>query len=576
MKKEEIYLLTTLVAGLPASFYAQNADNKAPNIILIMTDDMGYSDLHCYGGIIHTPNLDQLAANGIRYTQFYNTARSCPTRASLLTGLHPHQAGVGHMVDSPRDEDGYRGELNDHCVTIAEVLKTVGYKNYCVGKWHVTGQTKQGQPTFNYPLQRGFDDYYGIISGAASFYDPHTLCRGNTYITIENDPVYRPDTFYLTDAIGDNSALFIKNHKENKPFFMYVAFTAPHWPMQAFDKDIAPYIGKFDAGWDVMRKEKYDAMVKAGLIKKEWKLSYDESVIPWEKEEHKAFEKRCMEVYAGMITNMDRNVGKIIQALKETGQWENTLILYLHDNGACAEDNHGREQGRSQRPVPRNSVLQPMAPDELQTFMIPWRTRDGKPTFTGKEVLPGGPETFVNYGRGWAYYSNTPFREYKHWVHEGGIATPLIVHWPAGIKKKGVDRHMPGQLTDIMATCVEVAGARYPYVRNDKPILPMQGISLLPSFRKEIKSDRYLFWEHESNKAIRQGKWKLVYKSTRKETDRNEPTPYQAWELFDMDKDRTETNNLASAHPQLVKELADTWERLAWAYKVKPYPKNYD
>ena len=573
MKKKNIHLLSACVAGLPVSVFAQHAVNKAPNIIVIMTDDMGYSDLHCYGGIIQTPNLDRLAANGIRYTQFYNTARSCPTRASLLTGLHPHQAGMGHMVGSPSDLDGYRGELNDQCVTIAEVLKTVGYKNYCVGKWHVTGHARQGQPNFNYPLQRGFDDYYGIIGGAASFFDPHTLCRGNTFITIENDPVYRPETYYLTDAIGDNSALFIKNHKEDQPFFMYVAFTAPHWPMQALEKDITPYIGTFDAGWDVMRKEKYDAMVKSGLIKKGWKLSYDESVIPWEKEEHKAFEKRCMEVYAGMITNMDRNVGKIVQALQETGQWENTLIFYLHDNGACAEDNHGREQGRSQRPIPKNSVLQPMASDELQTFMIPWRTRDGKPTFTGKDVFPGGPDTYVTYGRGWAYYSNTPFREYKHWVHEGGIATPLIVHWPAGIKKKGVDRHMPGQLTDIMPTCVEVAGARYPEMRNNTPILPIQGISLLPSFHKEIKSDRYLFWEHESNQAIRKGKWKLVYKSTGKENDRNDPTPYQAWELFDMDKDRTETNNLASVHPQLVKELADTWERLAWAYKVKPYPK---
>jgi len=570
MNKEKIYLLSTLVSGLPMSLYSQNTGNKAPNIIIIMSDDMGYSDLHCYGGIIQTPNLDKLAANGIRYTQFYNTARSCPTRASLLTGLHPHQAGVGHMVGSPKEAEGYRNELNENCVTIAEVLKTAGYKNYCVGKWHVTAHAKQGDPNFNYPLQRGFDEYYGIIGGAASFFDPHTLCRGNKYITIENDPEYRPETYYFTDAIGDNSVQYIKKHGKNQPFFMYVAFTAAHWPMHALEKDVEPYYGKFDTGWDAMRKEKYAAMVKSGLIKKQWNLSFDESVTPWEKEEYKDFEKRCMEVYAGMITNMDRNIGKIVQALQETGQLENTLIFYLQDNGACAE-NQGRELGRNQRKIPNGSILAPMSPDELQTSMTPWRTRDGKPTFTGKDVMPGGPDTYASYGKGWAYYSNTPFREYKHWVHEGGIATPLIAHWPSGMKKKGVTRDVPGQLMDLMATCVDVAHAQYPSERNGKAIIPLQGMSLVPSFGKEIKTDRYLLWEHESNKAIRKDKWKLVHKATGKEKDKNVPTPYSAWELYDMEKDRTETNNLASSYPQIVKELADAWERIAWEVKMKPY-----
>ena len=558
-----------------ASMGDKSSEN--PNIVLIMVDDMGYSDIHCYGGMIQTPNLDRLAANGIRYTQFYNTTRSCPSRASLLTGLHPHQAGVGHMVDNPQKPEGYRGELNENCVTIAELLRTVGYKNYCVGKWHLTGQVRQGNPTFGYPLQRGFDEYYGMIGGAGSFYDPHTLCRGNTYITPENDPEYRPETFYFTDAIGDNSVKYIQNHKKDQPFFLYVAFTAPHWPLHALEEDVEPYRGKFDAGWDVLRKEKYDAMVKSGLIKKEWNLSFDESVTPWEDIENKEFERRCMEVYAGMITNMDRNVGKIIQALEEAGQLENTLIFFLSDNGGAldhggAPEVLGRGPGRHQREIPQNEVLKPMGPDELQTFMIPWRTRDGKPAFTGEEVMPGGPETYTAYGKGWAYYSNTPFREYKMWVHEGGISTPLIVHWPAGIKQKGVDRHLPGQLMDIMATCIEVANAEYPATRNDKPIIPLRGISLTPSFDKEINPDRYLFWEHESNKAIRKGNWKLVHKASRRNRGSNEPIPYQEWELFDMEKDRTETNNLASSMPEKVKELADAWEQLAWEYKVKPYP----
>jgi len=551
--------------------------NEKPNIILILADDMGYSDMSSYGGIIQTPNLDQLTANGIRYTQFYNTARSCPSRASLLTGLHPHQAGVGHMVNNPHDTDGYRGELNENCVTIAEVLRTAGYKNYCVGKWHLTGKEKLGAPNYGYPLQRGFDEYYGMLSGAGSCYDPHTLCRGNTHITPENDPEYRPETFYFTDAIGDNSVKYIQNHKGNEPFFLYVAFTAPHWPLHALEEDVEPYYGKFDAGWDAMRKEKYDAMVKSGLIKKEWNLSFDESVTPWEDIQNKEFERRCMEVYAGMISNMDKNVGKIIQALQETGQSDNTLIFFLSDNGGAldhggAPEVLGRGPGRHQREIPENETLANMAPDELQTNMIPWRTRDGKPTFTGEEVMPGGPDTYTAYGKGWAYYSNTPFREYKMWVHEGGISTPLIVHWPSGIRKKGIDRHLPGQLMDIMATCVEVANAQYPAVWNDKPIIPMQGISLLPSFDEEINPDRFLFWEHESNKAIRKGKWKLVHKALRMDKGMNEPTPYQDWELFDMEKDRTETNNLASSMPDLVKELADAWERIAWEAKVKPYP----
>ena len=550
---------------------------EKPNIIVILTDDMGYSDLSCYGAVIQTPNIDRLAANGVRYTQFYNTARSCPSRASLLTGLHPHQTGIGHMVDNPQDTEGYRGELNENCVTIAEVLRTAGYKNYCVGKWHLTGQVRWGQPQYGFPLQRGFDAYYGMISGAGSYFDPQTLCRDNTYITPENDPEYQPDTFYLTDAIGDNSVRYIQNHKSDEPFFMYVAFTAAHWPLHALEEDVKPYYGKFDAGWDVLRKEKYDAMVKAGLIKKEWNLSFDESVTRWEDVESKDFERRCMEVYAGIVTNMDRNVGKIIQALTETGRLDNTLIFFLHDNGGALDDGGapevlGRGPGRHQREIPAGETLSPMGRDDLQTFMIPWRTRDGRAAFTGEEVMPGGPDTYTAYGKGWAYYSNTPFREYKMWVHEGGIATPLIVHWPAGIKGKGVERQVPGQLMDIMATCVDVADATYPAMRNGKPIYPMQGISLAPSFDNDIHPDRYLFWEHQFNKAIRKGQWKLVYKSTRREKDMNLPTPYQDWELFDMEKDRTETHNLASSNPQLVKELADAWERIAWECKVKPYP----
>lgn len=545
-----------------------------PNIIVILSDDMGYSDIGCYGGIIDTPHLDGLAENGLRYTQFYNTARSCPSRASLLTGLHPHQAGMGHMTDD-RGMDGYRGEIGDNCVTIAEVLKPAGYNTMAVGKWHIARGMASDGPKYNWPLQRGFDSFYGTIMGGGSFYDPATLCRGNEFITPANDPEYRPTgTFYYTDAIADNAVMFLEDHfleRGEEPFFMYAAFTAAHWPMQVPEDDIAPYYGRFDAGWDELRRRKYDDMVSRGIVREEWALSHDPSVESWTDCRHKEFETRCMEVYAGMITNLDRNIGKIVDALTRNGQLDNTIIIYLQDNGGCAEP-----MQRNQEPfmvkVPEGENMLPMEPDELQTRLIPFKTRDGKPVWQGR-VQAGGNDTYIGYGKKWAYLSNTPFREYKHWVHEGGISTPLIIHWPERIISGGEMRRYPGQLMDIMATCIDVSGADYPMEYRGNSIAPYEGRSLAPTFhRDDSDSDRLLFWEHEGNRAVRSGKWKLVFKGDNNVT--RDIALYE-WELYDMDEDRTETDNIAAGNQEVVKELAARWEEFAVRCRVKPWPSGW-
>ena len=450
---------------------------STPNIIYILSDDMGFSDIGCYGSEVKTPNLDALAENGLRFTQFYNTGRCCPTRASLLTGLYPHQAGVGHMMND-RGYDGYRGDLNRNCVTIAEALKGAGYRSYISGKWHVTPkvQPKDDDEKYNWPLQRGFDRFYGTIHGAGSFFDPNSLTRDNQLISPYADPEYQPKEFYYTDAISDHAVRFIREHHlhhTNKPFFLYVAYTAAHWPMHALEKDIAKYRGKYNAGYDAIRNVRYKKMLELGLIDEEstqnWPINEE-----WKESEFLPWDIRNMEVYAAMIDNMDQGIGRIVDSLKQTNQFNNTLICFLQDNGGCAE-NYGRSGGptgkRAQAPT-----LPPLANDYLQPNMNPKQTRDGYIIRRGKGVMAGPKDTLIGYGRAWATVSNTPFREYKHWVHEGGIATPLIAHWPARITRKGELEDTPGHLVDLMATAIDIAGASYPETyHNGQAIKPMEG-----------------------------------------------------------------------------------------------------
>ncbi len=562
--------ISLLLTGLCCAAWLRNTltdhaqaqrQSARPNIIIIMSDDMGWSDIGCYGGEINTPNLDALATNGLRFTQFYNMARCCPTRASLLTGLYPHQAGVGHMMDD-RGHDGYRGDLNRNSVTIAEALKPAGYAAYAVGKWHVTpGQNAEKlAQTHNWPLQRGFDRFYGTIHGAGSFYDPSSLARDNKLITAANDAEYQPQQYYYTDAISDHAARFIAENRKDRPFFMYVAYTAAHWPMHALEKDIAKYKGKYDQGYAAIRRARYEKARNLGLI--DPRSSVSPQAEDWSKIENKAWEARGMEVYGAMIDNMDQGVGRIVAELKKQGQFDNTLIFFLQDNGGCAE-----LMGRSttlRNPYKtrlEKAAYAPMGKDDQQFGSAPQQTRDGFPVIMGTGAMPGPADTYIAYGKGWANVSNTPFREYKHWTHEGGISTPLIVHWPKGIPAKQRNQLVksPGHLIDLMATAIDVSGAKYPAEVNGQKIHPMEGVSLRPVLTgKTLNRPQPIFWEHEGNRAVRDGKWKLVAKEN------------QPWELYDIEADRTEMNDLAAKNPDKVKELAAKWE--AWAKRANVAP----
>ena len=535
---------------------------ERPNIIVILADDMGYSDIGCYGSEVHTPVLDGLADKGLRFTQFYNTARCCPTRASLLTGLYPHQAGVGHMM-SDAGFDGYRGELNRSCMTMAEVLKTAGYGTYMSGKWHVTSDVKPDGEKKNWPLQRGFDRFYGTIHGAGSFYDPNSLTRDNIQVSPVTDSEYQPETYYYTDAISDHAVRFISEHDQaqaDKPFFMYVAYTAAHWPMHALPEDIARYKGFYDDGYAAIRDSRLKRMKELGVVPPEIELSPQAE--DWNAVKHREWEIRCMEVYAAMIDRMDQGIGKIVQGLKDTDRFDNTLILFMQDNGGCAEG-LGRKAKANLPRRPENPETA-MTPGELQFDMIPKKTRDGWPLIQGPEVMPGPADTYIAYGRGWANASNTPFREYKHWVHEGGVSTPLIAHWPVSIKRHGELEHQPGHLIDVMATCVDLAKANYPLEYGGQQITPLEGRSLMPAFQGHEIDREAIYWEHEGNRAIRVGDWKLVAKGRT-----------GGWELYNIRNDRAEMHDLATAEPTRVRILSAQWQKYAERAHVLPMTPYY-
>ncbi len=570
------FFLPGLAPQLAAKNTPSNKPDKRPNIILILSDDMGYSDLGCYGSEISTPNLDTLAANGLRFTQFYNSARCCPTRASLLTGLHPHQTGIGWMAQD-QGTDSYRGHLNKNCVTIAEALKLSGYDTFMTGKWHVAGDNyNPKRDTSNWPCQRGFNKYYGTLRGAASYFDPHALFKNNTPTSAYNDDEYKPQQYYYTDAISDYSCKFIKEHLEtspDQPFFTYIAYTAAHWPLQALENDIEKYDGKYTQGYHPVRRARFEKMKQLGLISQD--CTYSETVGSWDDCTYKQWESRCMQVYAAMVTNMDQGIGRIVATLEQYNQLDNTIILFLQDNGGCAES-MGRDYNKTWNIKPRS----PLAPEEFPSYYKPpVHTRQGLPVLGGKNVLPGPANSYIAYGRNWANVSNTPFREYKHWLQEGGISTPLIVHWPAGINKNsnGQLRHQLSEVIDIMATCVDLAHAEYPKKYNDHNIQPMEGISLLDAFNNSSTykySQRPLCWEHEGNRAIRLGDWKLVsnaYFNQSKKFETYELLPLDQWQLFNLATDRAETNDLAKQYPEKVKQLAQQWQ--SWAKRINVFPK---
>ncbi len=543
--------IKTVGVGLTAACFgikpALAVPAKRPNIIVILSDDVGYSDIGCYGSEIQTPTLNGLASQGLRFRQFFNTARCCPTRASLMTGLNPHQAGIGWMM-TDEGYEGYRGDLNKRCVTIAEALKPAGYSTYMLGKWHLTPHPTSypvaKEKKYNWPLQRGFERYYGIINGASSLWDPNSLVRDNQPITIKNDPVYQPqEDYHFTDALSDNAVQFIDEHDTDNPFFMYVAYTSAHWPMHARERDIAKYKGSYDVGYDTIRKARFKRMKELGVIRPDTELS--PTVGDWDKIKDKRWESACMEVYAAMLDQMDQGIGRIVKKLKEKGQLEDTLIFYLQDNGGCAESG-----GRSNKLKPRadKPSLLPIPDDVIHyTGSCPQQTRDGWPVRRGK-VMPGPADTYIGYGKNWANVSNTPFREYKHWVHEGGISTPLVVHWPNGFSGRNEIRDEPSHLIDIMATCLDIAGGTYPKTHAGQGIKPLEGMSLVPVFQGRSLDREALYWEHEGNRAVRWGNWKLVAKSNKR-----------PWELYDIKNDRSELHDLSKEQPQRVKELEAMW-----------------
>ena len=542
--------------------FAQKKEIKKPNVIVILTDDIGYSDVGCFGSEIKTPNIDRLAQNGLSFTHFYNTGRCSPTRASLLTGLYPHQAGMGHLSTENYKELGYVDDLSKTAVTLAEVFKQAGYATYMTGKWHIAKNLKKEGDKSNWPCQRGFERYFGTLNGSGSYYDPGTLISNNTFITPGKD-------FYYTNAISDTTVKFIKEHKTNKPFFFYVAYTAAHWPLHAPESEVQKYKGIYDKGWDATREARFTKLKKLGIISDKAVLTERGVSIPeWKDEKMKDWQVRRMEVYAAMIDVMDQGIGRIITALEQKGELDNTIIFYMHDNGGCAESLNS-----NQIEVPATAEQQlgkRYAKDSIFMGKQPLYSREGEFIRSGKGVMPGNANSWVTYGEEWANVSNTPFRLYKHWTHEGGIASPLIIHWPKGITTKGTLNNQSTHLIDIMATCVDIAGIKYPKEFNGNAIQTYEGVSLQPTFHNKTIHRDYIFWEHEGNRALRSGKWKLVSKTQKNKVftlaDQN------AWELYDMENDPTETKNVSSLYPDKVKKMSAVWEKEANRTMAKPWP----
>ncbi len=534
-----IHSLSLFFLLLGSGISAVHAESPQPNILLIMADDMGWSDLGCYGGEIETPNLDALAQGGVRFTQFYNTGRCCPTRAALLTGLYQHQAGIGNMVGN----DGipsYQGFLNDRCVTIAEAILPAGYTTLTTGKWHV------GSSPGQWPLDRGFDRFWGTPSGGGVYFKETLQVRTNVFFVNGDQRIEPPDDLYVTDTFTTKGIEFIEEAvtQTQKPFFLYLAHIAPHWPLQAKSEDIAKYDGRYDVGWDEVRRQRFQRQKRMGLIPSSAKLSpRDPQAKPWNdlpEVERRELAHR-MEIYAAQIDCIDQNVGRLVAKLKELGQFENTLILFLSDNGCSAEGGPG---GFS-------------------------RGKPGAPIGTGLSYASAGLE--------WANASDTPFRKFKMDTHEGGIVTPLIAHWPAGMTKDSPEKKQaptgrlvqePAHVIDLLPTLLDVAGTDYPKTYDGKPLLPLEGRSLKPLLNgesaeppiaededvdstNEVTSERSLFWEHQGNKAVRLGDWKAVKPNGGR------------WELYNLAEDRTELQNVSEMEPEKTQELVKLWQ--GWA-----------
>jgi arylsulfatase len=508
--------LLLLLLSLALHTAAEPARAERPNLLVILVDDMGFSDIGCYGGEIPTPNIDSLAAGGVRFTQFYNTARCSTTRASLMTGLYPHQAGMGYL-DGLRlpESKGTHARLHDRCVTMAEVLGAAGYHTSIVGKWHLGQQ--HGTPPWERGFQRTATTQFGEL------YFPKERSREAckfVYLDGRKVPADSPEVgsgeWYATSMFTDWALKFVDDAKaQSKPFFLYVAHGAPHFPLKAPQDVIAKYRGTYKAGWDALRAARHKRQIDLGIVDPKWPLAPRpadvpawDSLSPQEQDRYDAI----MAVYAAMIDCVDQSVGRMVAGLRERGLLDNTLILFLSDNGGNAESG------------PRGIT-------------------EGEPL--------GGPESHVFLGMCWATLNNTPFRRYKHFTNEGGISAPLIAHWPAGIPaaRTGKLENQPSHLIDVMATACDVTGALYPAEFKGRRILPLEGLSLTPAFAGQpLHRVKPLFWEHEGNRAIRSGPFKLVMK-------------YKGpWEMYNIDDDRTEQHNIIDKFPAMRDHLIRQWQ----------------
>ena len=514
---------TTLLAAWAAlAAAAPGADPARPNLVVILADDMGYSDLGCYGGEIRTPNLDRLAAGGVRFSQFYNCALCGPSRAAVMTGLHPSQVGIFNWT----------GKLNQRCVTLFELLKRAGYTTGAVGRLDMVTAEDWHDPAC---VARHVDRFLRNAGGGGP---GHYSKAVRTMRHFRNGQPYTlpAEGIYKTDLITDFAVEFIAEAAANpRPFFLYVAEYAPHWPLHAKPDDMARYRALYrELGWDRARADRHRRLIELGLIDSRCPLApRDARVPPWTDAPHKDWEAERMAAFAAQVDSLDQSVGRILEALRKANADTNTLVLFLSDNGA------------SDQPWPR----------PLDKPDAPWRL-DGTPTRVGNtpDIAPGGPDTFVTAGPAWANVSNTPFRGHKAGNFEGGIATPLIASWPGVTRQPGVIRHEPGHITDIAATCLDAAGVAYPTGFDGRTLLPIEGRSLVPVLKGETRAGHEsICWATGAGRAIRVAQWKLVAEGRR------------PWELHDLSDDRAESRDLAPRFPDKVRNLAAQWQQ--WAQR---------
>lgn len=497
-------LLTVMCLSLIVAMSTVCAAEKPPNIVLILLDDVGYSDYGCYGSEIDTPNIDRLAREGMRFTQFYCNPYCVPTRAALLTGLHPRYLGPARR----------EMQLSLEMVTLGELMQSAGYQTALSGKWHL------GRAAPHRPIDRGFGDFFGMLDGCSNHFDPSIpdppFEGGRVRVwsrNAERVTEFPPD-FYSTDAITDHALQNVRRFAAaGKPFFIHVCYTAAHSPLHAKPQDIAKYRGRYAAGWDELRQRRRQRQVELGIIDPKWTVTPREPEFPaWQDEPQKEWNENLMTVYAAMVDCIDQNIGRLLKTLEETQTDRNTIVLVLNDNGGCAEQAGGDN--------PQN--------------------------------IAGPKNHYVSCGAGWAYLQNTPLRRYKGWSHEGGISTPLVVRWPGVVRAGTISREL-GHIIDVLPTFAEIAGVPYPIERNGKKLLPVEGKSLLPILRGGTRTEPpVLYWTAFGHRAIREGQWKAVLDQS-----------IGKWELYDIVADRTEMHDLVAKYPDRTQAMSTRWQ--TWA-----------